>query len=341
MSVSYLRDVEAAGDEWMQQKLPTFSQQRPHPVSLAGRRTVAILLSVYNGESFLAAQLRSYLSQTHDDWTLHWRDDGSSDVSARVIGQFAAEVGNGRCEFHHDIGRRHAARSFLALLRAARASDAAYFAFSDQDDVWLPEKLALGVAALDKVSGAEPALYCAGRILVDANLRRRYVPGRLHRPPGFPAALTQNIAPGCTMMLNRAAADLVLASQPPETTWHDWWSYIVVAAAGGHVLIDRTTTVLYRQHANNQVGEPGVWWRRGIAALRRGPAPFMRLLRRHVTTLQAHPDLLAEATHRQLAVIAEGLNGGFCARLRALRLTDFRRQTWLETMVFRVWFVIG
>jgi glycosyltransferase involved in cell wall biosynthesis len=341
MNTMPIRDVETVDAGWQHSTALTLPRQAPRPVPLAERRLVAILLSVYNGESFLAAQLHSYLSQTHDDWTLHWRDDGSSDASARVIGQFAAEAGDGRCVFQRDAGQRHATRSFLALLRAARTSNARYFAFSDQDDVWLPEKLARGVAALDGVSSAEPALYCAGRILVDENLRRQRVPDELHRPPGFPAALTQNIAPGCTMMLNRAAADLVLASQPPDTTWHDWWCYILVAAAGGHVLIDRATTVLYRQHANNQVGEARNWWHRGIAALRRGPAPVMGLLRQHVATLQARPALLPEATHQQLAAIARGLNGNWIARLRALFLPGFTRQTWLETVVFRVWFLLG
>jgi hypothetical protein len=342
MNVKHLRDVDTIGADWSHLGAATLPRpSQPRALPLAGRRSVAILLSTYNGESFLATQLRSYLSQTHDDWTLHWRDDGSADASVQVVGQFAAEVGNARCIFRDEAGQRRATSSFLALLRAARGSNAAYFAFSDQDDVWLPEKLERGVAALDRVSGAEPALYCARRILVDADLRRQYVPGGLHRPPGFPAALTQNIAPGCTMMLNRAAADLVLDSQPPETTWHDWWCYLIVAAAGGRVLTDRTATMLHRQHANNLVGEPRSWWRRGIAALRRGPAPFMHLLRQHVAMLQAQPALLSASARQQLAVIADALKGSHVDRLKALMLPGFTRQTWLETMVFRVWFLLG
>jgi hypothetical protein len=341
MNLKHLRYADTIGADWNPGGPTTLTRAQPHALPLAARRSVAILLSTYNGESFLLAQLRSYLSQTHDDWTLHWRDDGSTDASARMVRRFAAEVGNGRCIFPDEAGHRQATSSFLKLLRAARRSNAAYFAFSDQDDVWLPEKLARGVAALDRVSGAEPALYCAGRIVADAELRRQYVPDGLHRPPGFPAALTQNIAPGCTMMLNRAATDLVLGSQPPNATWHDWWCYIMVAAAGGHVLIDHTATVLHRQHGNNLVGEPRSWWRRGIAALRRGPAPFMRLLRQHVAMLQARPELLPKSTRRELAVIADALNGSCVDRLKALTLPGLTRQTWLETMVFRAWFLLG
>ena len=341
MNVKHLREVDTIGADWASVGAATLPRAQPHALTLAGRRSVAILLSTYNGERFLSAQLRSYLSQTHDDWTLHWRDDGSTDASVELVGRFAAEVGGGRCVFPDDAGRRHATASFLTLLRGARGSNAAYFAFSDQDDVWLPEKLERGVAELDKVSGAEPALYCAGRILVDAELGRQYVPGGLHRPVGFPAALTQNIAPGCTMMLNRAAADLVLFSEPPDTSWHDWWCYLIVAAAGGHVLVDRTPTVLYRQHNGNRVGEYHTLWQRGIAALRRGPRPFMRMLRQHAAALTARPELLTDDARYQLSVITHGLENGFWARASALRLPGFTRQTWQENLVFWLWFMFG
>lgn len=306
-----------------------------------GLRSVAIMLSTYNGEAFLPAQLHSFLAQTHHDWMLYWRDDGSTDRSAQLVQRFGDELGERRCVSPTGGGCQHITRSFFSLLRAARTEAAAYFAFSDQDDVWLPEKLERGIALLESVPPDQPALYCAQRIIVNSRLLRTGEPGPLRRAPGFPASLTQNIAPGCTMMLNRAAADLILSSDPPDTVWHDWWCYVVVSAAGGRVLADPDATVLYRQHGKNHVGEPRSWWRRGIAALRRGPGPYMRLLRQHVATLQAHADLLPDPTHRQLAVITRGLNGGLRARLHALRLPGFVRQTWLETLVFRVWFMIG
>lgn len=305
------------------------------------RRSVAILLSVYNGESFLTAQLHSFLAQTHHDWTLYWRDDGSNDGSVAQVQDFTEGLDKHRCVAPEGGGTQQITSSFLRLLRAARKGPATYFAFSDQDDVWMPEKMARGVAALAAVPPSQPAVYSAQRILVDSALRWAGEPGPLRRPPGFPQALIQNVMPGCTMMMNRAAADLVLASNPPDAVWHDWWCYIVVAAAGGRIIADPEPAVLYRQHGKNRIGEPRTWWRRGIAALRRGPAPFMRLLRWHVATLQANPDLLPDSARQQLAVIERGLQGSIGARLRALRLPGLVRQTWLETLVFRVWFMIG
>ena len=67
---------------------------------------------------------------------------------------------------------------------------------------------------------------------------------------------------------------------------------------------------------------------------------FMRLLRGHVAILQAQRDSLPADAQRQLDIISRGLQGGVCARLRALRSHGFRRQTLLETLVFRVWFLL-
>jgi len=116
---------------------------------------------------------------------------------------------------------------------------------------------------------------------------------------------------------------------------------VIIAAAGGHILADPTATVLYRQHDNNWVGEAANWWRRGVAALRRGPAPFMRLLRSHVATLQTRPELLPEQSRAQLAIIEQALDGHALMRLRALFLPGFTRGTWVETFVFWVWFILG
>ena len=124
--------------------------------------------------------------------------------------------------------------------------------------MWLPEKLARGVEALDGVAAGTPALYCARQSLVNAALRPIRLSARVTDPPGFPQALTQNIATGCTVMLNADAVRLIAGAREPPDTLHDWWAYLVVTAAGGRVLIDDEPTVLYRQHAGNAVGVPAL-----------------------------------------------------------------------------------
>jgi hypothetical protein len=231
--------------------------------------------------------------------------------------------------------------SYLSLLRAAIGGDGFAFAFADQDDVWLPDKLARGVAALATVAADRPALYFARQILVDANGSTFGVSQRMRRSPCLLAALTQNVATGCTVMMNRAAACLVARSRAPAATLHDWWSYLLVAAAGGRLITDDMPTVLYRQHRHNIVGAPRSAWRRAGAALRPGPDAFMDLLRQHVAALLDQSELVSASARAELAAIAAALEQGRLARAVALRRYGLARQTWPENLLFRLWFIAG
>jgi glycosyltransferase involved in cell wall biosynthesis len=304
------------------------------------RPAVAILLSAYNGAPFLPEQLASLLAQDTAAWSLFWRDDGSSDDSPDILRRFGQDH-PGRCREVGNGERLGVTGSFMALLRAAHAEGAEAAAFSDQDDVWLPHKVSRALAALAEVPDGVPALYCARQILTDPRLNRLGLSFSLRRPPGFPAALTQNIATGCTVVLNRAAMTLIAGSVAPGCTLHDWWCYLVVAAAGGRLIGDDEPVVLYRQHPGNLVGAPRTRSHRALAAARRGPGLFMTVLRGHVAGLLDQPQLLSPQAAQILRTLAAGLRGGPAARWRALRLAGLHRQTWGETQVFRVWFLVG
>ena len=133
---------------------------------------MAIVLSTFEGERFLTPQLHSLLSQTHRDWVLYWRDDGSHDRTRSLMRAFLSRLGAGRSVILDDNAQLGTTESFMRLLRRAYADGSPVLAFADQDDVWLPEKLARGVAALDAVPPEVPALYFARQVLVDAGLRR-------------------------------------------------------------------------------------------------------------------------------------------------------------------------
>jgi glycosyltransferase involved in cell wall biosynthesis len=304
---------------------------------------ITLLLSTFNGERFLRAQLDSLLAQSLAEWRLLWRDDGSTDGSVAIMREFAAGLGAARCRhIAEPAGHLGAAGSFMALLRAAAADDGTEaVAFVDHDDVWLPQKLARGAAALAEAADDRPILYCARHVLVDAELRRIGLGAPPARRPGFPAALTQNIATGCTVMLNRAATRLIAASRPSPAAQHDWWCYLLVAGSGGAIVQDAEPVLLYRQHGANLVGAPPSLARRAIAALRRGPGVFMAVLRQNVAALAAQPELLSLAARADVARLDAALRRGWLARLAALRMPGLYRQTRLETLVFRLWFLIG
>lgn len=308
---------------------------------MAAAPPIAILLSTWNGATFLPEQLESFLHLTGPEWRLLWRDDGSDDSSAAIMRAFARRpAAADLVEEHNDgLGRIGITASFLTLLRQAPADS--IVAFADQDDVWLPPKLARGASALARVPDAVPALYCARQSLVDEALRPIRCSARISEPPGFPQALTQNIATGCTVMLNPAAVRLIASAQEPADTLHDWWCYLVVTAAGGQVLIDDEPTVLYRQHVGNAVGVPLSPARRALAALRRGPGVFMHMFRQHAMALRRQQRILTPEARATLEQIMSGLEDGWTPRLRVLRHPGLRRQGFAETQLFRLWFLLG
>ncbi|HQT42890.1 MAG TPA: glycosyltransferase, partial [Halothiobacillus sp.] len=262
---------------------------------------LTILLSTFNGEAYLPEQLGSFVAQSFVNWRLLWRDDGSSDGSVALMRKFSASIGPERCSELSDSGIHYgAARSFLRLLGAS--SEAAMVAFADQDDVWLPDKLLNAVKQIQALENM-PVLYCARQFLVDKHLRGHRL-SALHSDKGFPACLTQNIANGNTLVMNRRAAALVTMAVAPEVSLHDWWSYIVVSACGGRVIFDPEPQVLYRLHGNNMIGREQPFLKRAMNALRRGPFIFMTMMRRHAGALEGiklslPPEVVADLTKVQ------------------------------------------
>src|SRR6266851_1070947 len=128
---------------------------------------INVLLATYNGAAFLRDQLESVRSQSLAPYRVTVRDDGSTDATLSILSRWAA----GRAGVSISGGRRlGAARSFLTLLADADEG-CEYFAFCDQDDVWLPEKLERAVLALRQRPADEPLLYFSRVELVDENLK--------------------------------------------------------------------------------------------------------------------------------------------------------------------------
>jgi glycosyltransferase involved in cell wall biosynthesis len=210
---------------------------------------VCVLLSTYNGEAFLEPQLASLRAQEGVEVCLQVRDDGSTDGTLAVLRRHAdawpqlADVASGP-----NLGP---AASFLELLRTA-PDDADYYAFCDQDDVWLPGKLARAVEQLTASAG-EPALYCSNVTCVAEDLAVLGTP-RANGDARLQHLLFENIAYGCTTVMNRVARERIVARLPERgVIMHDWWCALVVAALG-RVHYDPESQILYRQHEGNTIG---------------------------------------------------------------------------------------
>lgn len=229
---------------------------------------VSILLATYNGAGFLDEQLRSISVQTHAHWKIVVADDGSTDDTVEILERFARE-NPGKLEllFRDRVGS--ARGNFFRLIQHVAPS--AYYAFCDQDDIWVPEKLAVLVNECrlleERFTAVAPLLVYSDLSVVNENLKvvsssfMQYIAAIPARTT-LGSLLVENHIPGCAMLFNQALKQLLDSydGSLDDITMHDWWVALIAAALGRIEFVDRSL-VLYRQHSSNTLG---VVNRRGV-----------------------------------------------------------------------------
>lgn len=217
-------------------------------------RRVAVLMCTFNGQRFLSEQLASIAAQTHENWDVVVSDDGSTDQTLDIIATFSASQNRADRVRVFNGPKRGFATNFLTLT-CNEAIQADFYAWSDQDDIWLNSKLETALTWLQTVPAGVPALYCGRTRGMNAQGKPMECSPLFSRPPTFANALVQSLAGGNTMVFNQAARDLMLdAGGHLDIVSHDWWAYLLVTGAGGQVAYDAQPFVLYRQHDGNLVG---------------------------------------------------------------------------------------
>lgn len=211
---------------------------------------IAVLLSTYNGEKFLREQIESILAQKGTfDMDLWVRDDGSKDSTRILLNKYEEE---GKLRWYTGDNLKPA-YSFLELLYACGEYD--YYAFSDQDDYWMNDKIMSGVEMLKPLG--VPALYCANAELVDENMHSL---GRnVYKVPLKTDFYTLSCAGGilgCTMIFNKKLAEIITNSIKLTSgiIMHDFYVALVCAAVEGIIIYDEIPHMKYRQHRSNVVG---------------------------------------------------------------------------------------
>ena len=219
---------------------------------------VTILLSTYNGEKYLPQQLISLTAQQGVSVDIFVRDDGSKDSTVAILDEWQAK---GLLKWYTSANLGPG-KSFMHLLQAAASGG--YYAFCDQDDVWLPAKLRHTMdkmVAVEAANPGRPVIVHTDMYVVDENLNITH--DSFWRSSGlrpdilrtFPYLCACNSVNGCTILMNDAARSLILEKYvEQETIIHDVISALTVAYYGGIIEYIDEPTVLYRQHASNVVG---------------------------------------------------------------------------------------
>lgn len=212
---------------------------------------IIILMSTYNGEKYLKNQLESLLSQENVNICIYIRDDGSKDKTCKILQKFQMEHKNIDIEYGKNIGAK---ASFFEVIQKAPKGE--YYAFCDQDDIWLKNKLKMALEKLRNLTDI-PSLYYCNLELVDENLQRTSLRMNIGKPYSLGQILIKNHVPGCTMVFNYALFKLI-KNVPTEQLlyipFHDHWIYILCRLFDGNIIEDKNKLILYRQHNTNVVG---------------------------------------------------------------------------------------
>jgi glycosyltransferase involved in cell wall biosynthesis len=228
---------------------------------------IAVLLSTYNGEKFLGEQLDSLLAQSHKNFILVVRDDGSRDRTVSILESYAGDHPERIHLISRDGVNMGASASFAFLADYVLKSKellglkSIYMMFCDQDDTWFPEKIEKLLAAMlateaDNGSTLPIIVHSDLEVVSEQNMviaksLISYQGLEIERN-SFPNLVISNLVTGCTALINEPLAEKALPI-PEKAIMHDWWLALVATAFGKLVYLD-TPLVHYRQHGNNTIG---------------------------------------------------------------------------------------
>lgn len=295
---------------------------------------VAILMATRNGDRFLQQQLETIAYQDGSTLDLWISDDGSADRTPRILGRLEKSWERG--EVHVQDGPQGGfAENFRSLI-VSTGSEADYFAFSDQDDIWEEGKLAAALSWLTAQDPARPSLFCTRTRLIDESGETIGYSPLFRREPCFRNAMVQSIAGGNTMVMNRAAFTVVqAASRRAAFVSHDWWCYQVVTGIGGTVHYSATPGLGYRQHGANLVGDNSTWRARYDRVRRIAAGRFRDWNTINIKALEAIADMLTDDAREVLSNFKQAREGTVGNRLAALRRSGAHRQRAVEqTMLY-------
>lgn len=291
----------------------------------------AVLLCSYNGSQYIRQQIDSIINQTETEWTVFVSDDGSTDGTLDILKYYQEKLGRERFVIIDGPGKGFAWNFISLLEKCGDAFD--YYAFSDQDDEWMPDKLSRSISVLSGYKHNVPSVYCGRTSLVDENGHHLGESPLFSKPPSFKNALIQSIAGGNTMILNRAGRNII--NKTPidvRITSHDWWIYIVITAIGGNIFYDTKPSINYRQHTNNIVGSNLGWLARfkRISGLMDGH--FKMWIDSNIYALNKADVNITPENRFILESFNEARNSNLFKRLYVFRKLGMYRQTLLGTL---------
>lgn len=211
--------------------------------------TVSIVMATYNGERFLREQLDSIIAQTYSIYELIIQDDCSNDSTKSIIEEYASKYSF--IHAYHNETNLGFKKNFETACAHATGE---YIAFSDQDDIWLPNHIEVLVNLI-----GDKSLACGNALLVDSeNQDLGFTLQQEHKMTYIPSddikkAYKIFYGNGCyqgaSMLVRRKSLKAMLPI-PDGVKYHDIWITTNACLFDG---MNYTNSIItrYRQHDKN------------------------------------------------------------------------------------------
>ena len=228
-------------------------------ISERQRLRFAVCFAAYNGMAYIVEQVKSILLQKNVDIKIFISVDKSTDGTENYLAEWAlSDLRIILLPFGQRFGG--AGPNFYRLLREVDLTGFDYISFSDQDDIWLPDKLqraheTLSKTGADAYSSNITAFWPDGRKALIEKSQKQVQWDFLFEAAG----------PGCTYVMRKELACAIQAllkdrwADVQQVGLHDWFAYAFARANGYRWVIDDYPGMLYRQHEKNQVGVNMGW----------------------------------------------------------------------------------
>ena len=210
---------------------------------------VLVLLATCNGEKYLRQQLDSIYAQEDVEVSIFATDDGSTDSTIAILEEYKK---NHSLTIHYHGEPHEFTYNFIDAIFANKNTSFDYYAFSDQDDVWMKEKLSSAIEMLKKNS---KNVYSSNLTIVNENLDGETLMNddSIQRCNKYNAVF-ENVATGCTIVFSKAFLDLLVRYYPKNIYLHDYWVYLLAIYTDNYIY-DSRSFIKYRQHGCNQIGD--------------------------------------------------------------------------------------
>ena len=207
---------------------------------------ISVCMATYCGQDYLRKQIDSILCQLDKDDELVISDDHSEDHTTDIIQSYA----DPRIRLYENELAKGVTHNFENALNHCTGD---IIFLSDQDDVWLPGKVAKVVTAIE--SGNDLVLHDA--MITDENLS--VISPSYFESHGsdisFRKTLIRNSFVGCCMAFRRGVLECALPF-PGNVPMHDWWIALCAMKSGYKAAMLWEPLILWRRHGDNVTGSP-------------------------------------------------------------------------------------